>query len=131
MTNREISDWVVLIVDDELDNLDIPKQLFEHHKAEVHTALDGVEGLEILEKITPTFILLDLSMPRMDGWKMLERIRGSSRWSDLVVIALTAHAMTGDEERVMAAGFDGYIAKPFYFGNFLESIKDCLDSVKR
>ena len=131
MTNNDMSDWVILIVDDELDNLDIPKQLFEHHKAEVHTALDGVEGLEVLEKISPTFILLDLSMPNMDGWEMLKRIRGNTRWSEFVVIALTAHAMTGDEERVMAAGFDGYIAKPFYFDSFLDSINDCLDSLDR
>jgi two-component system cell cycle response regulator DivK len=131
MTDQEISDWVVLIVDDELDNLDIPKQLFEHHKAEVYTALDGTEGLVVLEKVTPTFILLDLSMPKMDGWKMLKHIRGNPRWSDIIVIALTAHAMTGDEERALAAGFDGYIAKPFYFESFLDSIKDCLASVKR
>jgi CheY-like chemotaxis protein len=82
MDNDEISNWVVLIVDDELDNLDIPKQLFEHYRAEVHTALDGNEGLAILEKVTPTFILLDLSMPGMDGWTMLKRIRSDPlmRW---------------------------------------------------
>jgi CheY-like chemotaxis protein len=94
--------------------------------AKVYTAQDGVEGLRILQTVTPTFILLDLSMPHMDGWEMLKELRKDPRWSHIPVIALTAHAMTGDRDRVLDAGFDDYIAKPFHLTTFIEDIRRCL-----
>jgi two-component system cell cycle response regulator DivK len=118
--------WKVLIVDDEPDNLMIPSEILRFHGAEVHTARDGVEGLKTLQHLTPTFILLDLSMPEMDGWQMHEQIRANPTTAAIPVIALTAHAMHQDRERVLAAGFDGYIAKPFYLATFWREIERCL-----
>ena len=121
-----IQDWNVLIVDDEPDNLGVAQKILRYNGAEVHIASNGVEGLAILENITPTFILLDLSMPEMDGWEMFSRLRTLSHLRKIPVIALTAHAMSGDKEKVLSAGFNGYISKPFRIASFLEDIHRCL-----
>ncbi len=108
-----LSGWTILIVDDQPDNLMIAKVALEFQGAKVSIAANGEEGLPLLATIQPTLVLLDLSMPKMDGWEMLRRIRAQPETSRIPVIALTAHAMDGDRERVMDAGFDGYISKPF------------------
>ncbi len=130
LSENEAANWTVLIVDDEPDNLMIPQEVLTFLGAKVHTAQDGEQGMELLTKVKPTFILLDLSMPRVDGWEMLKRIRANPETSHIPVIALTAHAMGGDKERVLEAGFNGYISKPFWFGPFLEEIKRCVNQLK-
>lgn len=127
MTDRKIDDWIVLIVDDEPDNLGVAQKVLSYGGADVHIARNGVEGLAVLEKITPTFILLDLSMPEMDGWEMFSLARANESLASVPIIALTAHAMTGDKERIEQAGFDGYIPKPFRINSFMEDIHRCLD----
>jgi CheY-like chemotaxis protein len=124
--DTEVEKWTVLLVDDEDDNLEVARKVLTFFGAQTHIANDGIEGLKALETLCPTLILLDLSMPRMDGFEMLKRLRENPQFRDLTVIALTAHAMNGDRERVMAAGFNGYIAKPFRIENFLNDIKDVL-----
>jgi CheY-like chemotaxis protein len=121
----EISKWTVLIVDDEPDNLVIAAKVLTFGGAKVHTARNGVEGLKVLETVTPSFILLDLSMPEMNGWDMLKSIKADLTMEHIPVIALTAHAMLGDRQRVMEAGFDGYIAKPFRLSTFTSEILRC------
>jgi two-component system, cell cycle response regulator DivK len=124
--DNEVAGWVVLIVDDEPDNLGVARKILSFYGAEVHLAEDGQNGLEVLSQIEPSFILLDLSMPTMDGWEMLKRVRTQPETADLPVIALTAHAMPGDEDRALEAGFDGYITKPFRLSSLLDDIKQCL-----
>jgi two-component system, cell cycle response regulator DivK len=126
MISQIMSEWKVLIVDDEPDNVKVAQKILSYSGAEVHIARNGVEGLTSLDVFMPTFILLDLSMPEMDGWEMLTRIRRNSTFTNTPVIALTAHAMAGDREKVMQAGFNGYIAKPFRLNSFLEDIQRCL-----
>ena len=121
----EISKWTVLIVDDEQDNLTIAEKVLSFGGAKVYTARNGVEGMKILEDITPSFILLDLSMPEMNGWDMLKAIKSDLKTEQIPVIALTAHAMMGDRQKVMDAGFDGYIAKPFRLSTFTSEILRC------
>lgn len=118
--------WTVLIVEDEPDNLGVPEEILKFQGASVLTARDGIEGLEVLKTATPTFILMDLSMPNMDGWEMLKAVRGNPKTKDIPVIALTAHAMRGDADRALAAGFDGYITKPFWLTTFWNEIERCL-----
>lgn len=128
LATSEVSDWTVLIVDDEPDNRIIAEKVLTFNGATVVTAENGVQGIAILEMTSPSFILLDLSMPEMDGWEMLKRMRADSRWSAIPAIALTAHAMVGDRERVMEAGFDGYIAKPFRLSTFMTELLRCFRS---
>jgi CheY-like chemotaxis protein len=127
--STDAKDWTVLIVDDEPDNLGVARKVLTFSGSTVHVARNGVEGLSMLDSFIPTFILLDLSMPEMDGWEMLKAIRNDTMWADVPVIALTAHVMTGDKERVLQAGFNGYISKPFRINSFLEEIQSCLKSL--
>lgn len=126
MISQNIGEWKVLIVDDEPDNVRVAQKILNYNGAEVQIARNGFEGLAALDMFAPTFILLDLSMPEMDGWEMLVQLRRQADFAQLPVIALTAHAMAGDRERVLQAGFNGYIAKPFRLNSFLEDIQRCL-----
>lgn len=119
--------WVVLAVDDEQDNLSVIEKVLAYQGAEVYAAANGIEALRILERVMPTFVLLDLSMPQMDGWQTLEKIRENPALAHLPVIAVTAHVMEGDRETALAAGFDGYIAKPFRINTFLSHIHQSLE----
>jgi CheY-like chemotaxis protein len=104
--------WSVLIVDDEPDNLELVAVYFSFVGANIRTAHDGQEGLETLNAFHPDLILLDLSMPHMDGWEMKAALRADPLTQDIPTIALTAHAMPTDKGRVREAGFDGYVTKP-------------------
>ena len=125
----DVSEWRVLIVDDVFDNISIAEAVLDFNGAEVKHAVNGVIGLEMVETYKPNLILLDLSMPEMNGWEMHEKLRESSATDSIPVIALTAHAMQGDEEKVMQAGFDGYIAKPFSVTTLVADIKTILNKV--
>ena len=122
----EVQSWKILVVDDDEDNLNVASQFLRFMGAEVHTAVDGQSGLDVLKSFEPTFVLLDLSMPEMDGWEMHRRIRAEASTAHLPVIALTAHAMPEDAERAIADGFNGYITKPFMLDSLLSNIKSCL-----
>jgi two-component system cell cycle response regulator DivK len=123
---ENLAAWRVLIVDDQKDNLSVAEMVFHFHKADVRIAHNGIEGLAVLREFSPTLILLDLSMPEMSGWDMLTELRKNEATADIPVIALTAHAMSGDEQRVMQAGFDGYIAKPFSVATIVFQIQSIL-----
>jgi CheY-like chemotaxis protein len=114
-------------VDDEPDNLGVAQKVLSYGGANVHIARNGLEGLAVLDHVTPTFILLDLSMPHMDGWEMFRKARALGRLNQVPIIALTAHAMAGDKEKVIEEGFNGYIAKPFRINSLLEEIQKCLN----
>jgi len=123
---NDTSQWTVLVVDDEPDNREIAQTVLSFGGVKVHTAVNGADGIKLLEDISPTFVLLDLSMPVMDGWEMLKLVRANPKTQNIPIIALTAHAMAGDRERVFEAGFDGYIAKPFRIGSFMQELISCL-----
>lgn len=126
---ENLAEWRVLIVDDQRDNLSVAEMVFHFHKAEVRIAHNGIEGLEVLKEYQPTLILLDLSMPEMSGWEMFKELRENEKTAHIPVIALTAHAMAGDEARVMQAGFDGYIAKPFSVATIVFQIQSILKTL--
>ena len=90
------------------------------------TGLSGGEGLlEAIQSAAPELVLMDIQLPGKDGFALLEEIRGSAS-PGLRVVALTAHAMTGDRERALSAGFDGYITKPIDIRNFPEQVQQAL-----
>jgi two-component system, cell cycle response regulator DivK len=128
MTLQElVSQWTVVVVDDEPDNIGVVEKLLTFYGAKVHVATNGAEGLKVLETVQPTFILLDLSMPIMDGWEMFEQLKANIATAPLPVFALTAHAMPEDIERVKSVGFDAYIPKPIRIATFMLEIQTGLE----
>ena len=101
----------ILIVEDNELNLDLLVQLLEDDY-ELVTAGNGADGIEIAEQERPHLILMDMSLPVMDGWEATRRIKAKDELAHIPIIALTAHAMSGDEEKAKAAGCNGYLAKP-------------------
>lgn len=122
----DVRDWIVLVVDDEQDNLGVANVALTFYGATVYTAQNGLEGIEVMHKFTPSLILLDLSMPEMDGWEMLKQLKVNPLWEYIPVIAVTAHVLEEDRKRVQEAGFDGYIPKPFRIANLVSSIQAVL-----
>lgn len=90
------------------------------------TADTAAAGIALARERRPDLVLLDLGLPDMDGWQALAEIRGRQDTAGLRVIAFTAHAMVGDDARVLAAGFDGYLSKPIDFATFPDSVGDLL-----
>ena len=102
----------ILIVDDNAANLKLARVLLSGEGYEVRTAGDAEQALELLESFRPRLILMDLQLPGMDGLELTRRLKADPTRRDIAVIALTAYAMTGDEEKARAAGCDGYVTKP-------------------
>ncbi len=102
----------VLIVDDNPLNLKLVRVLLAVEGYDVRTATDSDEALAVLAAFHPRLILMDIQLPGMDGLELTRRLKADPASSDICIIAITAFAMKGDEERARAAGCDDYIAKP-------------------
>jgi CheY-like chemotaxis protein len=102
----------LLIVDDNATNLKLVRVLLEDAGYQVRVALDADEALATLREFRPRLILMDIQLPGMDGLSLTRMLKASPSLRDIVILGLTAYAMKGDEERILAAGCDGYIAKP-------------------
>lgn len=115
----------ILIVEDSPDNMKLFSTILGLKGHEV-TGLSGGEGLlDAIRGTAPDLVLMDIQLPGKDGFALLQDIRQSAS-PPVRVIALTAHAMTGDRERALAAGFDGYITKPIDIRNFPEQVQRAL-----
>src|SRR5215813_6608085 len=101
----------ILVVEDVEFNRDLLVQLLED-EYEVITGNDGAAGVVLAERERPDLILMDLSLPVIDGWEATRRIKANAALRDIPVIALTAHAMTGDAERALQSGCNDYLSKP-------------------
>jgi two-component system, cell cycle response regulator DivK len=103
---------IVLVVDDNPTNQKLIAYLLQAKGYDVRTAFDAENALEVVREARPRLILMDLQLPGMDGLELTKLLKSEPDTKDIVVIAVTAYAMKGDEERARAAGCDGYIAKP-------------------
>ncbi len=115
----------ILIVEDIEFNRELLVQLLEDDY-QVVTANDGAAGIEMAEETLPDLILMDLSLPVIDGWEATRRIKSNERLKHIPVIAVTAHAMQGDEEKARAAGCDDYLTKPIDEDLLIEKLKEFL-----
>ncbi|HJT23479.1 MAG TPA: response regulator [bacterium] len=102
----------ILIVDDNPANLKLARVLLSKEGYEVRTAGDSEEAMKVLENFRPRMILMDLQLPGMDGLTLTRKLKADPTTQGIQVVALTAYAMKGDEEKAKAAGCDGYIPKP-------------------
>jgi len=118
----------IAVVEDNPDNRLLVNAILEdaYHISEYETGVQAVEGLA---DDPPDLVLLDISLPEMDGTEVLAWIRQQPQFRSLPVIALTAHAMAGDREKYLAAGFNDYVTKPIVDEDvLLEAIRRCLDT---
>jgi CheY-like chemotaxis protein len=102
----------ILIVDDNPVNLKLVRILLASEGYDVQTAADAEEALRMLRQSRPAMILMDIQLPGIDGLELTRRLKADPATRDIRILGLTAYAMKGDEEKILAAGCDGYIAKP-------------------
>ncbi|MBW2731255.1 MAG: response regulator [Deltaproteobacteria bacterium] len=114
---------LILIVEDNLHNRQIFHDVLVHRGFEVIEAEDGEEALEQVRRRRPDLILMDLSLPLKDGWTATKEIKEMDGFAQIPIIALTAHAMAGDEDRAIEAGCDGYLSKPISPKKVVEEVE--------
>jgi CheY-like chemotaxis protein len=116
----------VLLIEDNEANRDMLGRRLQRRGFEVMMAADGADGLERARTLGPDLVLLDLSLPVLDGWTVARSLKADVATAPIPIIALTAHAMTGDRERALAAGCDAFATKPLDFEALLETIEALL-----
>lgn len=116
----------ILIVDDNQDNRELVVKVLHAKGYEMIEAKDGEEALSKVAEARPDLILMDISIPKLDGHEVTRRLKANDAYRAIPVIALTAHAMKGDREKAMAAGCDGYIPKPINVRELPNQIKPFL-----
>jgi two-component system cell cycle response regulator DivK len=117
----------ILIVDDNAVNLKLVKVLLVKEGYQVQTAVDAEEALKSVQASKPRLILMDIQLPGMDGLELTRRLKADPSTKDIVIFALTAYAMKGDDEKAQAAGCDGYITKPIDTQALPKLIREHLD----
>lgn len=118
-----ISDWRVLVVDDEYDSAEIVGLIFEPYGSEIFITKNGIDCLNALERVQPTLIVVDLAMPKMDGWQTLVEIRALPQYDHVPVVAITAYHSSKVADDARQAGFDAYFQKPIDVDRFMDGIK--------
>ncbi|MBA2712585.1 MAG: response regulator [Rubrobacteraceae bacterium] len=117
----------ILLVEDNEMNRDMLSRRLARKKYEVLIAIDGGEGVEMAGSEAPDLILMDMSLPVIDGWEATRRIKASSETEAIPIIALTAHAMSGDREKALEAGCDDYDTKPIELPRLLGKMETLLN----
>jgi CheY-like chemotaxis protein len=118
---------VIVLVEDTPANRALATKLLTAAGHEVRSADNGMDGIRLVEESPPDLVLMDLGLPDIDGQDALRVIRTTvPNGRDLKIVAFTAHAMVGDRERALEAGFDGYLSKPIEFATFVQSVEALL-----
>lgn len=119
-----------MIVEDNMDTYELVKFILERNGFETFLAMNGRDGVNAAAKQKPDLIIMDLSMPEMDGWTATRLIKGNLQTSAIPLIALTAHALPNDRKRAIDAGCDEYITKPMDLLDLLETVNDWMQKGK-
>jgi two-component system cell cycle response regulator DivK len=120
----------ILLVEDNEMNRDMLSRRLARKEYEVLVAVDGKEGVELAGSVAPDLILMDMSLPVMDGWEATRQLKASPETKAIPIIALTAHAMSGDREKAMEAGCDDYDTKPIELPRLLAKMEALLGEKK-
>jgi CheY-like chemotaxis protein len=113
----------ILYVEDNDDNVYMLSMRLQRHGFEVVVARDGAQGVAMARTEAPALILMDMSLPVLDGWEAARQLKAKPETSAIPIIALTAHAMAGEREKALAAGCDEYDTKPVKFARLLDKIR--------
>jgi two-component system cell cycle response regulator DivK len=113
----------ILVVDDNRDNRELVVKVLKNRGYDIVEAVDGEDALRKTQDERPGLILMDISLPKMDGYEVIRRLKSQKEYRDIPIVALTAHVMKGDKEKAMNAGCIGYIPKPIDIRELPEQIR--------
>jgi two-component system, cell cycle response regulator DivK len=114
----------ILIVEDNEDNMTLVRDVLASRGYAIIEAVDGRQGLELAMTQRPDLIIMDLSLPLLDGWEVVRQLKADPDLRSIPVVALTAHAMVGDREKALDAGCDDYLAKPIRLAILIAKVKE-------
>lgn len=117
----------ILVIEDNADNLELVRFLLEQAGFQIISAMDGLDGLEKARSLKPDLVLLDMSLPELDGWHLAKQLKESPETAHILIVALTAHTLPGDRRRALEAGCDGFISKPLNVARFASQIQEYLN----
>ena len=120
----------LLLVEDNEMNRDMLSRRLERKGFQIVMAIDGQQGVDMAQSESPDLILMDMSLPILDGWEATRRIKAEPKTSAIPIIALTAHAMAGDREKALDAGANDYDTKPIELPRLLEKIQTLLQQAR-
>ena len=126
-----MSNWKVLVVEDESDSMEFVQGLLEHHGIESVGASSGEEALSILNTMKPTLIILDLALPGVNGWELLNHIKSVSVFKNVPTVAITAYHTAELAEQAIEAGFDAYFPKPLDMTSFVRELESIVSAAER
>ena len=121
----------ILVVEDNMDNYELVRFILERAGYDVFLAMNGRDGVAAARLQKPDLILMDLTMPEMDGWLAAEKLKAEASTKSIPLYALTAHALPSERKRALEAGCDGYVSKPIHMAGFLEMIESALKKAKK
>ena len=121
----------ILVVEDNIDNYELVRFMLERAGYEVFLAMNGRDGVAAARLQKPDLILMDLTMPEMDGWLAAERLKADESTKSIPLYALSAHTLPGERKRALEAGCDGYVSKPIHMAGFLEMIEQAFEKEKK
>lgn len=120
----------ILIVEDNMDTYELVRFILEKNGYDTFLAMNGRDGVNAAKKQSPDLIIMDLSMPEMDGWTAIRLIKENAQISSIPLIALTAHALPGDRQRAMDSGCDEYVTKPMDLLELIETVDSWISKQK-
>ena len=126
----EMSKERILVVEDNIDNYELVRFVLERAGYDVFLAVNGRDGVAAARLQKPDLILMDLTMPEMDGWTATEKLKTDNTTKSIPLYAFTAHTLPSDRKRALDAGCDGYISKPIHMAGFLQVIESAFSNKK-
>ncbi len=120
----------ILVVEDNMDNYELVRFVLERAGYDVFLAMNGRDGVAAARLQKPDLILMDLTMPEMDGWAAAEKLKADEITRSIPLYALSAHTLPSDRKRALEAGCDGYISKPIHMAGFLDVVERALGRKK-
>lgn len=120
----------ILVVEDNMDNYELVRFVLERAGYDVFLAMNGRDGVAAARLQKPDLILMDLTMPEMDGWVAAEKLKADEITKSIPLYALSAHTLPSDRKRALEAGCDGYVSKPIHMAGFLDVVERALGRKK-
>jgi len=123
---KKIIPRTILVVEDNQDSRELVVKVLKNKGYRMIEAEDGEEAIQKALTERPNLILMDISIPKIDGYEVVKRLKSMEEFRDIPIVALTAHAMKGDREKFISIGFEGYISKPINIREFPEQVRNYL-----